>query len=409
MTLARPVVSGTPVEFNPYSDDFFDSPYETYGRLRDEAPVYYNESYNFYALSRYEDVAPAYKDFETYSSAKGFNLDMIETARQGQEVPKFIITMDPPEHHRMRKLVSKAFTPRAMSLLESMVRKQIQSVAKEVDPASFDVVADFSSLFPIQIITNMLGVPHEDRDQVRAWVDMALAHESGSAEASEVTLEGTIALWDYYHRLAQLRHQDPQDDMISHLTRVEITDDDGKQRSLDDLEIAGFSTLLAAAGAETVAKLIGNAAVIFADNPGEWDKLLDDRSKVPAAVEELLRYEPPNHYNVRYSMRDVTLHGTTIPAGSSVMLLIGAAMRDERVFPDANRFDVDRKRPYGYNLSFGYGIHSCLGAALARMESRIAIETLLDLIPKYTVDRSGLQRVHMTNVCGWANVPVRAL
>ena len=206
LTLARPAVSGAPVEFDPYSDDFFDSPYETYRRLRDEAPVYYNESYNFYALSRYEDVAPAAEGLpsKTYSSARGFNLDMIETARQRQEVPKFIITMDPPEHHRMRKLVSKAFTPRAMQLLESMVRDQIRGVAKGIDPTSFDAVSDFSALFPIQIITNMLGVPIEDREQVRAWVDMALSHESGSTEASEVTLEGTIALWDYYHRLAQL-------------------------------------------------------------------------------------------------------------------------------------------------------------------------------------------------------------
>jgi cytochrome P450 len=409
LTTARTALSGTPVEFDPHSDVFFDSPYETYARLREEAPVYYNEEHNFYALSRYEDVAPAYKDFETYSSAKGFNLDMIEAARQGQEVPRFIITLDPPDHHRLRKLVSKAFTPRAMELLESMVREQIRIVAEKVDPTSFDVVADYSALFPIQIITTMLGVPPEDRAQVRIWVDNALAPESGSPEASQETLESIIALWDYYHRLAQLRHVEPREDMITHLTRAEITDDDGELRSLDDLEIAGFATLLGAAGAETVAKLVGNAAVIFADNPGEWQKLHDDRSKVTAAVEELLRYEPPNHYNVRYSTRDVTLHGTTIPAGSSVMLLIGSAMRDDRVFAHGDRFDIDRKRPFGYNLSFGYGIHSCLGAALARMESRIAIETLLDLIPKYTVDRAGLKRVHMTNVAGWANVPVRAL
>jgi cytochrome P450 len=399
LTTARTALSGTPVEFDPHSDVFFDSPYETYARLREEAPVYYNEEHNFYALSRYEDVAPAYKDFETYSSAKGFNLDMIEAARQGQEVPRFIITLDPPDHHRLRKLVSKAFTPRAMELLESMVREQIRIVAEKVDPTSFDVVADYSALFPIQIITTMLGVPPEDRAQVRIWVDNALAPESGSPEASQETLESIIALWDYYHRLAQLRHVEPREDMITHLTRAEITDDDGELRSLDDLEIAGFATLLGAAGAETVAKLVGNAAVIFADNPGEWQKLHD----------ELLRYEPPNHYNVRYSTRDVTLHGTTIPAGSSVMLLIGSAMRDDRVFAHGDRFDIDRKRPFGYNLSFGYGIHSCLGAALARMESRIAIETLLDLIPKYTVDRAGLKRVHMTNVAGWANVPVRAL
>jgi cytochrome P450 len=409
LTVASPAVSGDPIEFDPYSDDFFDSPYETYRRMRDEAPVYYNATYNFYALSRYEDVAPAYKDFETYSSASGYNLDLIEAARQGEEVPKFIITMDPPEHHRMRKLVSKTFTPRAMELLESMVNDQIRTVAAGIDTASFDVVKDFSALFPIQIITNMLGVPVEDREQVRLWVDMALSHESGSTETSERTMEGTIALWGYYHELTELRHREPKEDMISHLTRVEITDDDGELRRLDDIEIAGFATLLAAAGAETVAKLIGNAAVIFADYPGEWQKLLDDRSKIPAAVEELLRYQPPNHYNVRRSMRDVTVHGVTIPAGSSVMLLIGSAMRDDRVFPEGDRFDVDRQRPFGYNLAFGYGIHSCLGAALARMESRMAINALLDLIPKYTVDRSGLQRVHMTNVCGWANVPVRAL
>jgi cytochrome P450 len=175
---------------------------------------------------------------------------------------------------------------------------------------------------------------------------------------------------------------------------------------LDDAEIASFTTLLGGAGAETVTKLIGNAAVIFADNPSEWQKLRADRSKIPAAVEELLRYEGPSQYNLRYSTRDVALHGTTIPAGSAVMLINGSANRDERMFPDPDRFDIDRERKFGLNLAFGYGIHSCLGAALARMEGRIALETLVDLIPEYRIDRSALRRVEMSNVCGWSNVPV---
>lgn len=408
MTLAGPAVSGSPVEFDPYSDDFYNSPYDTYRRLRDEAPVYYNARYDFYALSRYEDVAPAMKDFETYSSAMGMNLEMIQQSRRGHPVPKFIITMDPPDHQRMRKLVSKVFTPRAMQSLESMVRAKIEHFASRVDPASFDAVADFAALFPVEIITTMLGVPPEDREQVRIWVDTALEREDGLTKASNETMEAIVALFDYYHRLTLKRRADPREDMITSLTRAQLSDDDGSVRPLDDIEIAGFATLLGGAGAETVAKLVGNAVVIFADNPGEWQKLLDDRSKVPAAVEELLRYEAPSHYNVRYSKRDVTLHGVTIPAGSAVMAIVGSALRDERVFADADRFDIDRQRPYAFNLAFGYGVHSCLGAALARMEGRIALETLLDLIPSYTIDRAGMRRVHMVNVCGWSHVPVHA-
>lgn len=406
MIVASPAVSGCPVEFDPYSDDFFNSPYDTYRRLRDEAPVYYNAKYDFYALSRYEDVAPALKDFETYSSAKGMNLDMISTAKRGGDIPKFIITMDPPAHQRMRQLVSKVFTPRAIQSLESMVTNKIHELARALDPASFDAVADFAGLFPLEIITTMLGVPPEHRRQVLVWVDKILDRQDGSGGGESV--EAVAAMFEYYHGLAQQRRAEPLNDMITHLTRAAISDDGGDARPLDDVEIASFAMLLGAAGAETVAKLIGNAMVTFADNPGEWQKLVEDRSKVAAAVEELLRYEAPSQYSVRYSMREVTLHGITIPAGSAVMLIEASALRDERIFPDPDRFDIDRQRKLGYNLAFGYGIHSCLGAALARMEARIAIEALLDLIPRYTIDRAGLRRVRMVNVSGWSNVPVRA-
>ncbi len=177
----------------------------------------------------------------------------------------------------------------------------------------------------------------------------------------------------------------------------------------DDVEIAGFANMLGGAGAETVTKLIGNAIVVFAEHLDQWRRLRTDRDKVPAAFEELLRFEGPSQYNVRYSLKEVTLHGRTIPQGSAVMLTNGAANRDERAFPDPDRFDIDRERKVGFNLGFGYGIHSCLGAALARMEGRIALNALLDRLPDFEVDSDGLKRVNMTNVIGWSHVPVHAL
>jgi cytochrome P450 len=408
VSVSSPTVSGRPVEFDPYSDDFFNSPFETYRRMRDEAPVYYNAKYDFWALTRYEDVAPAYKDFATYSSAKGITLDMMKASELKLPVGKIIIMMDPPDHERFRKLVNRVFTPRAVASLETMIRDKIYEVVEKLDPSSFDAVADFSAPFPVDVITTMLGVPAEDRQQLRHWLDKGLERQQGAMSPSKEGIDAMMQSGAYYYELIQQRRAEPQDDMISRLIETEITED-GEVRKLDDIEIAGFANMLGGAGAETVTKLVGNAAVVFAENPDQWQELQDDRSKIPAAFEELLRYEGPSQYNVRSTTRDVTLHGTTIPAGSTVLLINGSALRDERVFPDSDRFDIDRERTFGYNIGFGYGIHSCLGAALARMEGRIAIEALLDLIPHYEVDRAGLRRVQMTNVFGWSNVPVRAL
>jgi cytochrome P450 len=402
-----PTVSGGPVEFNPYSNDFFDSPYGTYRRMRDEAPVYYNPTYDFYALTRYVDVAAALKDFDTYSSTKGVTLDMVKA--KGAEVPPgYIIMMDPPDHERMRKLVNRVFTPRAVASLEPMIRQKITQFVDKLNPMSFDAVADFAAMFPVEIITTMLGVPAEDRQQLRLWLDKGLEREHGSMGPSPESIDAMMKSGTYYYELIQQRRAELEDDMISRLIEAEVVDDD-EVRGLDDVEIASFANLLGGAGAETVTKLVGNAVVVFAENPEQWQLLQEDRGKIPAAVEELLRYEGPTQYQVRSSTRDVRLHGVTIPAGSAVLLINGSASRDERVFPDPDRFDIDRVRKFGYNLNFGYGIHSCLGAALARIEARIALETLLDLIPRYEVDRAGLRRVNMTNVCGWSNVPVRAL
>jgi cytochrome P450 len=393
--------------FDPFSEEYFNSPWEIYRRMREEAPVYYNEEQDFYALSRHADVAAAFKDYETYSSAYGLDLAMVKS---GEPLPlKMIILMDPPEHRQMRSLVNKVFTPRAIASLKPMVIETIDQCFRAAESERFDVVQDFSAFFPVEVITRMLGVPEDRRQQVRQWVDTSLHREPGQVEMSQEGLQAIAEAMGLYFELIQQRRAEPQDDMFSRLVQAEIEREDGQKESLDDFEIAGFATLLGGAGAETVTKLIGNAAVTFAQNPDQWQKLLDDRSKIPAAVEELLRYEAPAQYNVRRSMREVQLHGVTIPEGKPVFLLGGSANRDPEAFTDADTFDIDRDRTEAQNLGFGYGVHSCLGAALARMESAIALERLLDFMPHYEVLWDECERVAMQNVAGWSHVPVRVL
>jgi cytochrome P450 len=392
--------------FDPFSEEYFNNPFDIYRRMRDEAPLYYDERGDFYALTRHEDVAAAFKDFETYSSARGCDLAMV---RKGDVPQKSIIFMDPPDHRHMRSLLNKAFTPRAIQSQKETVLELVDKYLGEADPDNFDVVQDFSGPFPVEVITRMAGVPEEYRQQVRHWIDTSLHHEPGQIEISEAGMQANIDTAMYYFTLIQQRREDPQDDMISRLIMAEIPCEDGPPRQLDDIEITGFATLLGGAGGETVTKLLGTAAVTFARNPEQWQKLLDDRSKIPAAVEELLRYEGPVQYNVRYTLKEAHVSGGVIPAGKPVFLIGASANRDSDAFADADVFDIDRDRSEAQNLGLGYGIHSCLGAALARMESAIALDKLLDFMPRYEVNWDGLQRVHMQNVAGWQNVPVRVL
>jgi cytochrome P450 len=391
--------------FDPFSEEFFNGPWEIYRRMRDEAPVYYNSEHDFYALSRHEDVTAAYKDFATYSSAYG--LDLATVRSEEPFAAKMIILMDPPEHRQMRSLVNKVFTPRAIEAMRPMVTETIDRYLAKVDRTRFDVVQDFSAFFPVEVITQMLGVPEEYRQQVREWVDTSLHREPGQIDMSEKGMQAIGEAMALYYKLIQERRANPCDDMFSRLVAAEIEREDGGMESLDDFEIAGFATLLGGAGAETVTKLVGTAAVTFARFPEQWQKLLDDRSLIPAAVEELLRFEPPVHYNVRRSMREVDLHGVTIPEGKPVFLLQASAHRDPEAFTDPDTFDVDRNRSEAQNLGFGYGVHSCLGAALARMETAIALERLLDCLPRYEVLWDDCRRVAMQNVAGWSHVPVR--
>ena len=390
--------------FDPFSQEFFNGAWDIYRRMQEEAPVYYSEEYDFYALTRHVDVAAGLKDFETYSSAYGIDLSMV---RSGQKPPQSIIFMDPPDHRNMRSLLNKVFTPRAIQAQREMVIQKIDKYLGKADPDHFDAVQDFSAPFPVEVITTMLGVPEERAQQVRHWIDVSLTREPGQVEVGEEGMQANINTAMLYYELVMARREEPRNDLFSRLIDAEIEEEDGSMRKLDDIEIAGFATLLGGAGAETVTKLVGNAPVVFGRNPEQWQKLQDDRSKIPAAVEELLRYEAPSPVQGRMTTREVELHDTVIPADSKVLLLTGAAGRDERAYPDADRFDIHRQ--HHNHVSFGYGIHSCLGAALARMESVIALEKLLDFMPRFEVDWANCQRVQMQNVAGWKNVPVRVI
>ncbi|MET8650890.1 cytochrome P450 [Nocardia aurea] len=404
--MTHTLTSDDALEFDPHSESFFADPYPIYRRLRDQQPVYHNPTIGFWALSRYHDVTPAMKDFQTYSSARGITLEMVLDPSPPSETIPMIIMMDPPEHTRMRKLVSKVFTPRAISGLESTVRTIVHGFLDRVDRHEFDMFTDFSTLFPIEVITTMLGVPPEHRQQLRQWHAAPMERSDGSGAPTAESREAIAAATRFYHQLIVERRASPQDDMISRLTQVEVEREDGTTTMLSDREILGFASLLAGAGAETVAKVIASAAVIFAEHQDQWQAMRADRTKIPGAFEELLRYEGPVQYDMRYTLRDVDIHDRTIPRGSAVLMLLASANRDERAFDEADRFDITR-RFGGHNLGLGYGIHSCLGAALARLEGRIALDALLDFMPEFEVDRAGLTRTRETSVAGWATVPVR--
>jgi cytochrome P450 len=404
--MSNPVASQGRVEFDPFSHEYFDDPYDLYRRMRDQAPVYFNERYGFWALFRHEDVCAAHKEWQTFSSSHGVDLSTLKTDPEIIKMYRSIIMMDPPDHNRLRALVSRVFTPRSIAGLEPMVREVIAGFLAPFDQAdSFDAVADFSALFPVEIICRMLGVPEGERQQIRHWLDLVLHREPGQVDPTPEGMQAGLDSGLYWYALAQEKRRRPGDDMISRLTQVEVDRGNGEMTQLSDEEIAGFTSLLGGAGAETVTKLIGNAVVLFARHRDQYAKVIEDPSMIPGAVEEILRYLPPSQYQGRFSVRDSVYSGCEVPAGYPTILVTGSATRDERFYDSPDTFDIDR--PPSLSLGFGYGIHSCLGAALARMESRIALEELARRWPSFEVDEAGCRRVQMSNVAGYSHVPVQ--
>jgi cytochrome P450 len=401
----KPRDDGSPMEFNPYSDSFFDDPYDTYRWMRDEAPVYYSDRWDFYALTRNADVIAAHRDWETFSSAYGVTLDALSMHRRFDEL-NMLILLDPPEHERLRKLVRQVFTKAAIANLEPLVTdvvtSHVQALAGE---DQFDMVADFAALFPVEIISSMLGVPEGERQQIRLWTDGFLHREPNNPFATESGVAASMAMGEYFLELAKEKRRKPDDLIISRLVTATYEDETGVTHRLTDQDIGTFSVLLASAGSETVTKLMGNGVMAFHDNPDQWQQVLADPGLIPGAIEEMLRLNPPSQYQGRFTTRDVVLDGGTIPAGSPTLLVTGAATRDPRAYEKPDVFDI--KRGGATTLAFGYGAHSCLGSWLARLETRVALQQLREHWPRFDVDTDNLQRVTMSNVAGYSHIPVR--
>jgi cytochrome P450 len=399
------------VEFDPYSDEFFEGPWEVYRWLRDEAPTYHNERLGFWALSRYADCTEASRDHATYTSTRGITLDQLRSAAFRDVPPEAasIIMIDPPMHERMRKLVNRAFTPRRVAEWEPIVERVIGGFLDDLAGAgSFDVVQDFSGPFPVEVISEIVGIPAGDRQQIRHWTDKMLEREPDDPFPSKEGIEAAIAAMTYLQELVVDRRRDPRDDMITHLIEAEVEREDGTVERLDDLEVTRFVSLLTMAGAETVTKLVGNGVCALDEHPDQREKLKADPDGLAAgAVEELLRFRAPSQYQGRYATVDREFNGVTIPAGSPLLILTGAANRDPRAYDHPDQLDIERKdAPLG--ISFGHGIHYCIGAHLARLEGQVAFTELYRRWPDLMVDRDGIEYVHMANVAGPSSVPVSA-
>jgi cytochrome P450 len=388
--------------WDPYDDDIRRSPYESWRRLRDEAPVYYNERYDFWALSRFDDVLAASVDHETFSSAFGITLDAIG------KPPEFpiMIMMDPPQHDVLRKVVSPLFTPRSIGRLEERIR---QLCAGYLDPyvgsGGFDYVTEFSARLPVMVISSLLGFPEEDHDRLREWSDLVLYREEGNEGVTEAGKQAGRDAQEYYWNAVLERRRKPREDIITRMMDVEFEDIDGSRRKMTDIETMIMITLISAAGNETVARHLGWAAVVLAAWPEERRKLVVEPSLLPNAVEELMRFEAPSPTQGRYVTRDVEIHGVTVPAGSKTALLTGAAGRDERRYADPDRFDVTRHLER--HVVLGYGAHYCLGAALARLEGRVGVEETLLRFPEWEVDFDQVKLVQTNTVRGPATCPIR--
>jgi cytochrome P450 len=393
--------SAVELYYDPYDFDIDDNPYPVWKRMREEAPLYYNEKYNFYALSRYVDVERELHNWETYRSGRGTTADILFN---NIEVPPGILLFeDPPLHDLHRKLLSRVFTPRRMLAVESLVR---QFCTRELDPlvgaGGFDFIADLGAMMPMRTIGYLLGIPEEHQERIRdrnaAFIDVAKGREPG--EVSQKIFEATIVM---FAEFIEWRAEHPSDDLMTELLAAEIDEPDGTRRPLSRTEVLSYTAMIAGAGNETTARLIGFMGQLLSDHPDQRRELAADPSLIAGAVEETLRYEPPSPVQARYVAQDAEHYGRVVPEGSFMLLLNASANRDEHQFPDPDRFDIHRR---GSHLSFGQGLHFCLGSALARLEARVAFEEVLKRWPDWEVDYANAERAHTASVRGWARLPV---
>jgi cytochrome P450 len=392
----------TDLYWDPFDKVIDLDPHALWRRMRDEQPVYRNEKFDFYALSRFADVDAAHLNPATYSSAHGTVLEIMtpDPWDTGQ-----MIFMDPPAHTTLRVLVSRAFTPRRIGGLEEVIRRiSAELLDRHVGSGGFDYVQEFAALLPSMVISQLIGVDEADREEIRQTIDQSLHIDDEKGMINDVSFAAQIRMHTYLSEQIDARRASPRDDLMSALVQAEIPADDGGTRRLTTKEAADFASLLVSAGTETVARLLGWAGDLLAAHPDQRAELAADPSLLPGAIEETLRYEAPSPVQGRYTLNEVELHGTTIPANSKVLLLTGSAGRDERKYPNPDAYDIHRR--FDSHVSFGHGIHFCLGASLARMEGRIAIEETLARFPTWDVDRDNAVRVHTSTVRGYQTLPI---
>ncbi|SPM42047.1 Cytochrome P450 [Mycobacterium numidiamassiliense] len=393
--------SAVELYYDPFDVDIDSNPYPVWKRMREEAPLYYNEKYNFYALSRYDDVARELHNWQTYRSGRGTTADILFA---NIEVPPGILLFeDPPLHDLHRKLLSRVFTPRRMLAVESMVRG---FCVRELDPlvgqGGFDFIADLGAMMPMRTIGYLLGIPEADQEKIRdrSVANIEMTKDSDPAQVDASVFANTIALFAEY---IEWRAGHPSDDLMTELLRAEIEEPDGTKRPLSRTEVLSYTAMIAGAGNETTARLIGFMGQLLSDHPDARRELAADHSLIPGAIEETLRYEPPSPVQARYVAQQAELYDRVIPEGSYMLLLNASANRDENQFADPDRYDIHRG---GSHLSFGQGLHFCLGSALARLEARVAFEEVLNRWPDWEVDYANAQRAHTASVRGWARLPV---
>lgn len=390
--------SGSAVTYSPYAYEIHDDPYPVYARLRAESPVYRNDEFDFWALSRHEDLLSAFRNVDTFSNAYGVSLEPAAFGPDAHKMMSFL-ALDPPRHTRMRSLVGKGFAPSRVAQLEDRIRQiTLEYLEPALDRGEFDFIADFAGKLPMDVISELVGVPKVDRAEVRRLADLVVHREEGLFDVPQTGMESALALVSYYQGMVDDRRRSRQSDLTSDLLDVEI-----EGQKLTDEEIIAFLFLMVVAGNETTTKLLGNAWYWGWRHPDQGTKPFGDPARVGDWIEETLRFDTSSQMVLRVARAPLELHGTVIPEGGRVLLLIGSGNRDESVFPEADRYDLDRDT--SKLISFGNGRHFCMGAPLARLEARIALGELVDRVGSYDVDPSGIERVHSINVRGLAALP----
>ena len=388
------------VYFDPYDVDINADPYPVYARLREEAPAYYNDRYDFWALTRHADVEQGLLNWQVFSSTRS---DILDVIKAGVKLPPGVILFeDPPEHTMHRGLLSRVFTPRRMAALEGQVRDYC---ARCLDPLvgsrGFDIITELAAQLPMRVIGMLLGIPEDDQVAVRDKTDADLRTRPG--QPMQVR-EGTVANGDMFAEYIEWRSKHPSDDLMTQLLNAEFEDEHGEKRTLTRQEVLTYTTVLAGAGNETTGRLIGWLAKLLAEHPDQRREVVEDRSLIPRVIDEALRFEPTGHATARYVMEDVEYHGATIPAGSAILMVLAAANRDPRRYTNPDVFDLHRDDIQ--HLTFGYGLHYCLGANLARLEGRVALDELLNRFPEWDVDYAGMQLASTSTVRGWERMPL---